>query len=132
MLVGIHHRLLNPGVRQADMVKIQLVDEALGKDGARIVPALRDHGLPELVSAGEIIDVPPALAGAGPSWRKPREEDDLVFMETKVDDEGTVTSVHDLGHGLLAQLGVWAKPAAEPAKDEPQPKQGQNDEKAGA
>jgi hypothetical protein len=92
-------------------MNVQLVDPTLGKDDGKIVPTLSNHGLPEYVAAGEIIDVPAEVGGAGPHWRAAREGDDLGFMETHTDDKGKVT-VHDLGYGLLAQLGIWAKPDA--------------------
>jgi hypothetical protein len=93
------------------MAKIQLVDPALGKDGGRIVPALGDL----FVAAGEVIDVPDDVAGAGPRWRAATPDDDLSFMETHHDDDPKVgTTVRDLGHGLLAQTDIWAR-AAEPA-----------------
>jgi hypothetical protein len=91
-------------------MKVQLVDPSLGKDDARLVPVLADHGLDVLVPAGAVIDVPPAVAGKAPHWRKPVDGDDLAFMETKVDEDGETTTVHDLGSGLLAQVDIWAKP----------------------
>jgi hypothetical protein len=92
-------------------MKVQLVDPTLGKDDGKIVPSLVSYGLPEYVAAGEIIDVPAEVAGRGPHWRAAAEGDDLGFMETRTDDDGKVT-VHDLGNGLLAQLGMWARPDA--------------------
>jgi len=98
-------------------MKVQLVDPTLGKDDGKIVPSLSNHGLPEFVKAGEVIDVPDAVAGRGPHWRAAADGDDLAFMETHTDDKGKVT-VHDLGEGLLAQIGIWARP--ETAKAEKQ------------
>jgi hypothetical protein len=89
-------------------MKVQLINPDPGappERHARIVPLLDT-----VVLAGEIIDVDPEIAGAGPSWRKPVEGDDLAFMETRLNDDGSVHSVHDLGRGLLAQVDVWAKP----------------------
>jgi hypothetical protein len=92
-------------------MKVQLVDPTLGKDDGKIVPSLVSYGLPEYVPAGEIIDVPVEVAGRGPHWRAAAEGDDLGFMEIKIGEGGKVT-VHDLGNGLLAQLGIWARPDA--------------------
>lgn len=99
------------------MAKVQLVDPSLGKHDpdkgqvhGKIVPALGDL----FVASGEIIDVPDEIAGAGPHWRKAELGDDLTWMETHHDDDPSVgTTVHDLGHGLLAQVGIWARPSDE-------------------
>lgn len=99
------------------MVKVQLVDPSLGKHDpandaihGRIVPSLGDR----FVASGEIIEVPAEIAGAGPRWRAAEPGDDLSYMETHHDDDPAVgTTVHDLGHGLLAQTEIWARPSDE-------------------
>lgn len=65
------------------MVRIRLVDPSLRAEDGRIVPALADVGLDPFVQAGATIEVPESLAGRGP-------------------EDG------DLGHGMLAQIDVWA------------------------
>jgi hypothetical protein len=96
---------------------IQLIDPDPGADGsaerhARIVPVLGG----QLVLAGETIDVPDEVAGRAAHWRQPEEGDDLAFSETRLNDDGTVRSIHDLGFGLLAQPEVWAKPGVDLGK----------------
>lgn len=98
-------------------MQIQLIDPDPGPDsaarGAVIVPVLAEYGLPTLVEAGQIIDVPPSLAGAGPSWRAPKDGDDLAYLrdtgQVRLNDDGSIRSVHDLGHGLLAQPDIWTR-----------------------
>jgi len=101
---------------------IQLIDPDPGPGSderhARIVPALSSVGVDQLVRAGQVIDVPAEIAGAGPHWRAPRDGDDLQFMETRLSEDGQTRSVHDLGHGLLAQTDVWAKVEKPAAKSE--------------
>jgi hypothetical protein len=94
-------------------MKVQLVNPGHGPDSdqvhARIVPALSGAGLNQLVLAGETIDVPDEIAGAGSHWRAPKDGDDLSFMECTHNADGSVKAVHDPGHGLLAQTDVWTK-----------------------
>lgn len=108
------------------MIKIKLVDPGLGVHDPEkgefhqlVVPALERYGIDSLVSSGQEIEVPPELAGVAPYWRAPKDGDDLPWLISgglvKRDEQGTITSVHDLGHGLLAQVGIWEKVAA-PAK----------------
>ena len=59
------------------------------------------------VAAGAVISVAPEVAGRAAAWRSPRDGDDLAFMECRHDDDFTVTEVHDLGEGLLAQPDNW-------------------------
>lgn len=115
-------------------MKIQLRNPEPGVEGsaerhALIVPSLADHGLDPLVLAGAVIDVPDAVAGAGPHWRPPRDDEfdgdlgiqhllylrDTGSLRYNDDDDGSIRSVLDLGHGLLSQVDVWSKPEA-PAK----------------
>jgi len=107
--------------------KAQLIDPTLGPDDARIIPSLAGHpafqvigredGAPHhIVRSGDVVEGPDDVIGAGPSWRAPKPGDDLAFMETRTNDQGEITSVHDLGRGLLAQLGIWERPDDEPVK----------------
>ncbi|HET8661040.1 MAG TPA: hypothetical protein VFM55_18845 [Micromonosporaceae bacterium] len=67
------------------------------------------------VAAGEVIAVTPEQAGRPAQWRKPRDGDDLAFMEVRRGDDGEIAEVHDLGEGLLAQPDNWelVKPTAD-------------------
>lgn len=96
-------------------MKIKLVSA----DGAdRHLPTLSDV-IPDggLWRHGETHDVPDEIAGAAPYWRRPVEGDELHFMETRSDPAGQVRSVHDLGHGLLAQVDVFERDDAPAPKD---------------
>jgi len=94
-------------------MRVRLIDPdpSPGSDErhARVVPVLHTAGLDEYVLAGQVIDVPDEIAGAGPHWRAPKDGDDLAFMETRLAEDGQTRSVHDLGHGLLAQGELWEK-----------------------
>lgn len=94
-------------------MRIQLIDESLGKDGALIVPSLERLGLDTLVPAGATIDVPDDVAGAGPHWRQPAAGDDLAYLAATglatLDEHGGIKTVHDLGRGLLAQTTTWGR-----------------------
>jgi hypothetical protein len=98
------------------VVKVQLNDPALGvhdpangQEHARIVPKLADHGIDTYVPNGAVIEVPDEVAGAGPYWR-PAQPGDAENMERRVDEKSGKVTVHDLGHGLLAQVGIWSRP----------------------
>lgn len=106
------------------MAKVQLIDPDPGPGSAerhaRTVPALSLYGLPQLVLAGSVIDVPDDVAGVAAHWRAPRDTDDLEYLRNTTgsltfNEDGSVKAVHDLGHGLLAQPDVWAKPTEKSA-----------------
>lgn len=91
-------------------VRVRLVDPSLGPDDARIVPVLADHGLATLVARGSVIEVPAEVAGEGPSWREVPEshKDPSGFYDYRLHiGEQTRTEYQHLGHGLLAQVGIW-------------------------
>mgnify|MGYP001565877477 CR=1 FL=1 len=105
-------------------MRIQLNDPGLGKhdpgngvEHARVVPVLEDFGLDSYVPNGSVIDVPDEVAGAAPHWRLATPGDDVAFMESRTDAKGKVT-VHDLGHGLLAQVDIWSKADAPATKNQ--------------
>jgi hypothetical protein len=105
------------------VVKVQLNDPAMGvhdpdngQEHARIVPILADHGIDSYVPNGAVIEVPDDVAGAGPYWRERRPED-ASNMESRTDEKSGKVTVHDLGHGLLAQVGIWSRPAPEKKGD---------------
>jgi hypothetical protein len=113
------------------MKKIKLVDPGLGvhdPDKGRfhqlVVPALERHGIDSLVSSGQIIEVPPDVAGVAPYWRAPKDGDDMPWLISgglvRRDEHGAVTSVHDLGYGLLSQVGIWEAVTEAPAKTQKQ------------
>lgn len=96
------------------MAKVKLNDPGLGKhdpakghEHARYVPVLEQYGIDPYVPNGAVIDVPDEVAGVAPFWRRPKEGDELSFMETRRADDGGVVSVHDLGRGLLSQTDIW-------------------------
>lgn len=112
------------------MKKIKLVDPGLGVHDPDkgeyhqlVVPVLERYGIDPLVSSGQEIEVPPELAGVAPYWRAPKDGDDMAWLVSgglvRRDEYGAVTSVHDLGHGLLSQVGIWeAVSAPAPKKQE--------------
>lgn len=116
-------------------MKVQLVNPDPGVEGsaerhARIVPVLASVGLDPLVLAGAVIDVPDHIGGAGEHWRAPRDDEfegdiglqHLLYLRDtsglRYADDGSIRSVRDLGHGLLAQPDLWSradKPSATPS-----------------
>jgi hypothetical protein len=62
------------------------------------------------LSSGEVFDAPAEIAGRGPEWRPVVPGEDLVGREVRVveADGHEVVEVHDLGAGLLSQLGNYA------------------------
>lgn len=98
------------------MPRAQLIAAHLGVHGedeavhGLIVPGLPEHGMDEFVPAGTIVEGPPELIGAAPHWRAPKPGEDTSWMERTFNEDGTVRGVRDLGHGLLAQVDVWANP----------------------
>lgn len=117
-------------------MKVQLINPDPGVEGAperhaRIVPILATVGLDPLVLAGAVIDVPDEIGGAGEHWRAPRDDEfdgaeglqHLLYLRDtgslRYADDGSIRSVRDLGHGLLAQPDVWTRPEKTPAATPP-------------
>lgn len=65
-----------------------------------------DPALPAAVHRGDEITVPAEVAGRGPHWR-PLAEGEERHPAREYRSRGHRTEVHDLGYGLLAQLGNW-------------------------
>lgn len=92
-------------------------DPANGAEHALVVPLLEQYGLDPYVPNGSVIDVPDEVAGAAAHWRVATPGDDVSFMESRTDEKTGKVTVHDLGHGLLAQGDIWSKESG-PAKSE--------------
>jgi hypothetical protein len=90
-------RLIDPSLHDE-------VNLSTGERDGKILPAWPEYGI---VHKGDVIEGPDELIGVAPYWRQPKDGDDLSFMETRTNELGEVTSVHDLGYGLLAQVGHW-------------------------
>lgn len=79
----------------------------IGRQGATDDPDGDQPGSGCLIP-GEVFSVDAEIAGEAPHWR-PSEEGDadadgvIRRFETRVEDD--LLEVHDLGHGLLAQVG---------------------------
>lgn len=58
------------------------------------------------VGAGEVIQVTPEQAGAGPHWRRVGAGE-VVEGHQETREHAGHLEVHDLGSGLLAQAGNW-------------------------
>lgn len=76
------------------------------------------EGWKRTVGAGEVIAVPPEVAGHPAAWRAPQPGDDLTFLECVRNEDNDVISVYDLGAGLLAQPENWELVAEKTAKTE--------------
>lgn len=93
------------------MVQITLIAP---DGGPRVLPALSALGLPDVVQHGDVIDVPPELAGEPPRWRRVKDDADPLHPSadpSKFFDRRELagkSEVYDLGFGLLAQTDVWA------------------------
>jgi hypothetical protein len=77
------------------------------------------------VQHGDVISVPDELAGEGPRWRRVGEPDEDThhpvhdpsgFYDRR--EHAGHAEVYDLGHGLLAQVGVWEVVSRETTKTE--------------
>lgn len=81
-----------------------------------------EHGKPTegvgCVAPGEVVEVDAKIAGRAPFWRDATPEDAEVIARNHIEHREVdrsedpehpdiVTEVHDLGWGLLAQLGNW-------------------------
>jgi hypothetical protein len=89
-------------------MRVKLIDP----NGDKIVPILADYGLPVRVPQGSVIEVPDELAGRGPAWREPTDEDyahgprHWDHVHKRRIGDGPV-EIEDLGEGLLAQTTIW-------------------------
>lgn len=104
-----------------DTVTVRLIDPAMAPEEIRIVPALA--GTPDcpdgLVTAGQVLRVPADVAGRAPFWRPVTAAEEAAdvsrFFEYRGGYDDDSREVHDLGDGLLAQVGVWEAVEQRPA-----------------
>ncbi len=87
----------------------------------RTLPGMRDSGLHAVIT-GQIVEVPDDLVGEAPFWR-PLGDGEVRVPYRAYRVEGNSTEVHDLGSGLLSQVGNWVK-ATGPKSSKPDEKKG--------